>query len=97
MVAAAHKHTWSPFPNGIYTLRRCKTCRVLARNSNGNMKLLVCFTCKESATTWQLGAAYCDAHEPRPGGLRTLKDLSEAEIQKLEKQYGVPVKRPLKS
>jgi len=61
------------------------------------MKLLVCFTCKESATTWQLGAAYCDAHEPRPGGLRTLKDLSEAEIQKLEKQYGVPVKRPLKS
>ena len=86
-------HEWGPFANGQYTLRRCKWCRVLSRNSNGNMKLLVCFTCKGSATTWQLGAPYCDVHEPRPGGLRTLKDFSETEIRALEKQYGMPIKR----
>jgi hypothetical protein len=28
--------------------------------------------------------------------VRTLKDMSEQEIQALEKQYGCPVRRPLK-
>jgi hypothetical protein len=32
--------------------------------------------------------------EPPP--VRSLKDMTEAEIQALEKQYGVPVKRPVK-
>ena len=34
--------------------------------------------------------------EYAPNPVRTLEDMSEAEIQALEKQYGVPVRRPKK-
>lgn len=79
----------------FYSLRRCKACRVLARNSSGIVREQTCATCKTApATEWRLGAPYCLAHLPKPGNLKTLSDMTEEEIRRLEALYGVPVKRP---
>lgn len=92
-----HEHEWGNLQVPFYTLRRCKLCRVLARNSSGNLKVQLCATCKTTpATEWRLGSPYCEAHLPRPGNLKTLDEMSEKEIRKLEKFYGVPVRRPSK-
>lgn len=90
-----HAHGWTALAVPYYALRRCKTCGVLGRNSSGKVKELRCQSCKTApATEWRFGAPYCAAHVPKPGNLRTLEDLSESEIKKLEQLYGVPVRRP---
>lgn len=61
------------------------------------MKVQTCKTCKAPALHIRLGSTYCDAHLSKPGNLRTLSEMSEEEIQALEKQYGLPVKRPKNS
>lgn len=66
---------------------------MLARTANGNVKPLVCQTCKGPAKHQRLGSFYCDSDLIRPGNLRTLSEMSEKEIRALEKQYGVPVRR----
>jgi hypothetical protein len=88
-----HEHLWKPVPGLIYALRRCSVCHVLARTSNGVVKIQPCKVCKQPAHHYRLGSPYCDAHLSKPGNLRTLKEMSEEEIRALEKQYGVPVKR----
>jgi hypothetical protein len=77
----------------LYALRRCELCGVIARTSNGRVKPQSCKVCKEPAKHIQLGSAYCDAHLVKIGKLRTLDDMSVEEIRKLEKQYGMPVKK----
>lgn len=89
-----HAHLWKPVPGLIYALRRCSVCLCIARNSNGILKIQLCKTCKGPANDIRLGSPYCTAHMPKPGKLRTLEDMSEEEILKLEKLYGKPIKRP---
>lgn len=89
-----HEHQWKPVPGLIYALRRCAVCQVIARNSNGILKIQICKTCKGPANDIRLGTPYCFPHVPRPGKLRTLEDMSEEEIQALERLYGKPIKRP---
>lgn len=86
-------HQWKPVPGPVYALRRCEWCNVLARTSNAQVKLQFCKVCKGPAFHIRLGSPYCEAHLLKPGNLRTLKEMSEEEILKLEKLYGVPVKR----
>lgn len=89
-----HDHLWKPVPGLIYALRRCSVCSVIARTSNGIVKVQLCKTCKEPAHHMRLGSSYCEAHLPKPGKLRTLAEMSEEEIQQLERLYGKPIKRP---
>lgn len=92
-----HEHLWKPVPGLIYTLRRCSLCQVIARTSNGVVKVQLCLTCKGPAKEIRLGSTYCTEHLPRPGNLRTLAEMSEEEIQALERLYKKPIKRPKRS
>jgi hypothetical protein len=89
-----HAHSWKPVPGSGYALRRCSECRILAKTSNGVVKIQLCSVCKQPASYLRLGSTFCDAHLTKPGNLRTLREMSEEEIQALEKLYGVPVRRP---
>lgn len=79
-------------PGLLYALRRCELCKVLARTSNGVIKTLTCKVCKGDAHHMRLGSSYCDAHLVRPGNLRTLADMSDAEKAEMERLYGKPKK-----
>lgn len=85
-------HVWKPVPGLLYALRRCGKCNVLARTSNGVLKVQTCKICKGPAHHIRLGSPYCDSHLVRPGNLRTLADMTDEEKREMERLYGKPKK-----
>lgn len=94
MTETTCKHRWTALFGSNFGVRQCGECKQLARMGGGVYTLLSCSNCTAPATLWRLGSPFCETHLVRPGGLKTLREMSEDEIKALEKRYGVPVKRP---
>ena len=95
-------HRWAHVLGLAPTTRRCLDCHALGRLRQGNgpargaVTPIPCRVCGVPATGQYYDRTLrCADHlPPPPGNPRTLTDMSETEIAALEREYGVPVRRP---